>query len=123
MLLSHGRTNRRHPPTTDAAVARVTRAAGDRARLLADLEAEGLFVLEWTDEPGTRYPEHAHPGAETRVVLDGTMTVVADGTAHVLGPGDRIDLAPDEAHEAAVGPDGVRYLSGSPEPPGHRDER
>ena len=85
----------------------------DRKRLIRQLREEGLDVTEWSDEPDASYPEHAHAAREVRVVLQGTMTLVVNGVTHVLGPGDRLDLAPDEAHSAVIGPGGCTYLAGS----------
>lgn len=85
--------------------------AGGRAGAIAALDAEGLEVTEWHDDAGASYEEHHHPLAETRIVLDGTMTIVVSGHEHTLGPGDRIDLAPGEPHSAQVGPEGVHYLA------------
>lgn len=85
----------------------------DRRRLIAELRAEGLDVVEWTDEPGTSYPEHTHPAREVRIVLEGAMTITEGSREHRLGPGDRVDLEPNEAHSALVGPDGCTYLAGT----------
>ena len=84
----------------------------DRAGVIGALEAEGWSLSEWTDDPGASYPPHAHRSREVRVVLDGEMTLVVRGVVHELRAGDRLDIAPDEPHEATVGPDGVRYLAG-----------
>lgn len=84
-----------------------------RAEAIEALRAEGLDVTEWTDEPGARYPAHAHPQREVRVVLRGTMTITTPDGTRELGPGDRIDLAPHEEHSAVVGPDGCAYLAGT----------
>lgn len=90
----------------------------DRARAIRRLESRGLFVIEWTDSPGVVYPEHAHPSRELRLVLEGSMTLGTGARTHELGPGDRIELEPDEPHWARVGPDGVRYLAASDSHPG-----
>ena len=85
----------------------------DRNALIAALEAEDLRVTEWTDDAGTSYAPHAHEHIEVRVVLEGSMTIMADGHTHHLRPGDRIDLAPGQLHSARIGEGGVRYLAGS----------
>lgn len=77
------------------------------------LESECARVIEWRDGPGTTYEEHVHATREVRVVLEGTLTFSVDGVRYVLGPGDRIDLEPGEAHAATVGPNGARYLAGT----------
>ena len=85
----------------------------DRRDAIASLNAEGLFVTEWHDEPGASYEKHAHPHLEIRIVLEGRMTVHVGGVVYDLGPGDRIDLEPGQLHSAVVGADGVHYLAGT----------
>ena len=87
-------------------------SASDRRRLIDSLRSEGLDVTEWSDDPGTTYPEHSHEHREVRVVLTGEMTIRAAGRSFVLSPGDRIDLDAGEAHAACVGSAGVTYLAG-----------
>jgi hypothetical protein len=41
------------------------------------------------------------------------MTVTEGSREHRLGPGDRVDLEPNEPHSALVGPDGCTYLAGT----------
>jgi quercetin dioxygenase-like cupin family protein len=77
------------------------------------LTGEGLRVTEWTDDAGATYPEHAHAHREVRIVLSGRMTIDAGGKRYELGPGDRIDLEPEEIHRAIVGEQGVAYIAGS----------
>jgi len=84
----------------------------DAGRLVAALEAQGFDVTEWTDEPSTHYPAHAHPRDEVLVVLEGSIAMVVETVEHELGPGDRIELTAGAVHTADVGPDGVRYLVG-----------
>ena len=85
----------------------------DRVALIAALEAEDLLVTEWTDDAGASYEPHVHEHEEVRVVLEGSMVVIADGREHRLKAGDRIDLASGQLHSARVGENGVRYLAGS----------
>lgn len=85
----------------------------DRAAAVAALRGEGLRVTEWTDDPGTAYPEHDHEALEVRIVLEGTMTIWVGDRPHELGPGDRLDLPPGTPHRALVGPSGVRFLAGT----------
>ncbi len=86
---------------------------GDRDEFVRILRAEGLFVTEWVDEPGTSYPEHSHAFREVRLILEGTLTLVVGSAEVTLQPGDRIDLEPGEAHSARTGDGGVRYLAGT----------
>jgi quercetin dioxygenase-like cupin family protein len=76
------------------------------------LRDEGFVVTEWTDPPNAGYEAHTHRHREVRIVLAGEITFVAGGVRRTLGPGDRIDFQPDEAHAARVGPDGAPYLAG-----------
>jgi anti-sigma factor ChrR (cupin superfamily) len=89
----------------------VTRA--DRDALIRQLRDEGLDVIEWQDDPGTSYPEHAHATREVRVVLNGSMSITTGDRTVELGPGDRMELAPNQAHSAVVGPAGCTYLAGT----------
>lgn len=92
--------------------------AVDRTAVARELTDDGLDVLLWEDAPDVHYPEHAHPAREVRHVLAGTMTMGCSDETHELGPGDRIELEPNEGHWASVGPQGVTYLAGSSEPRG-----
>ena len=85
----------------------------DRTEAIDVLASEGLFVTEWSDDADAFYPSHVHEQREVRIVLEGTMTIRTPTAVHELGPGDRVDLAAGEQHEARVGPRGVRYLAGS----------
>ncbi len=59
----------------------------DRRRVIDDLQAEGLDVTEWTDEPGTHYTEHTHPRDEVLVVLaPGLETTVTRCFSSPIGP-------------------------------------
>lgn len=82
----------------------------DRARIIDGLRHEGLEVIEWTDDAGTHYAEHAHTGDEVVVVLSGEITFWISGAEHRLDPGDRLALAAGAMHTATVGPNGATYL-------------
>jgi mannose-6-phosphate isomerase-like protein (cupin superfamily) len=85
----------------------------DRRATIAALEAEGLCVTEWRDDPNTSYLAHSHPYREVRVVLEGSMTIAVAERAVDLRPGDRMDLDPGQEHSAVVGAAGVRYIAGT----------
>lgn len=85
----------------------------ERRRAIAELEAEGLDVTEWSDDASASYATHAHEHREVRIVLEGALTMIVDGNERELGPGDRMDLESGQEHAARVGPDGVRYLAGT----------
>lgn len=82
----------------------------DRARIIDGLRHEGFEVIEWTDDAGTHYAEHAHTSEEVLVVLSGEITFSLLGTEHRLGPGERLALAAGATHTATVGPNGATYL-------------
>ena len=83
-----------------------------RVDLIAELEADGMSVVEWTDDAGTDYPEHAHRRDEVIIVLAGEISMTVRGREHRLGPGDRLELGAGELHTANVGPSGATYLVG-----------
>ena len=68
-------------------------------------------MTEWSDPPDAIYESHAHPYPEVRVVLAGEITFVVGTETIRLGPGDRIDFAPGQAHAARVGAEGATYLA------------
>lgn len=82
----------------------------ERTRIIDGLRSEGFEVIEWTDDAGTHYPEHAHTGDEVLVVLSGQITMTLSGAERRLGPGDRLALTAGAMHTATVGPNGATYL-------------
>lgn len=82
-------------------------------RCIAQLEKEGLTsVYEWSDDPGTVYPEHQHLGKVTIFVTDGSMDFTLAGVTYSLVTGDRIDIPPHIPHSAFVGSQGVQFVVG-----------
>ena len=71
------------------------------------LEEEGMVTAWWSDIPGTHVATHAHDFLETRWVLSGFLRVMVEGATFELGPGDRLDLAPNIVHSADVAGDEV----------------
>lgn len=72
------------------------------ATLRQILQGEGMITAWWSDMPGSRSPEHAHPFSETRWVLSGFLRIALEGEVVELGPGDRIDLPPGTRHSTEV---------------------
>jgi len=78
------------------------------------LKREGMVTAWWSDIPGTRIAEHAHPFPEVRWVLSGFVRVSVGGESFELGPGDRLDLAPGTRHAfEVVGLSPTVYVTGS----------
>jgi quercetin dioxygenase-like cupin family protein len=71
-------------------------------KIRARLEQEGLYLSRFDMVPGDSYPDHAHPAAEIRWIVSGRMRVAIGKEEIVLGPGDRLDLAPNVVHAADV---------------------
>jgi quercetin dioxygenase-like cupin family protein len=71
-------------------------------KVRARLEQEGLFPSRFDMVPGDSYDDHAHPGAEIRWVVSGRMRIRIGNEEIVLGPGERLDLAPNVIHSADV---------------------
>ena len=76
------------------------------------LRAEGLDSYRWSNDPGDVYTAHTHPYHKVLYVVRGSITFAfpAAGRQVTLHPGDRLDLPPNTAHEAEVGPGGVVCL-------------
>lgn len=66
------------------------------------LEREGLTTAWWSETPGARIPEHAHPFSESRWIVSGYLRVAVQGEMIDLGPGDRLDLPADTPHALEV---------------------
>lgn len=94
--------------------ARFTRLAGpfDEGAVLAAFEREGLRPVRWTNGPGDTYAVHSHPYHKVLYCLAGSISfrVTADDVELELRPGDRLDIEPETAHSAVVGPAGVRCI-------------
>jgi len=82
------------------------------AALRRQLEAEGLHVTRWSNEPHAVYRLHDHPYHKVLVVSSGSLvfTVGSEQRPVAMRPGDRLELPPRTAHSAVVGPDGVACL-------------
>jgi quercetin dioxygenase-like cupin family protein len=80
--------------------------------LEARLVGEGLSASAWENGPGERYAAHQHGYDKVLVVAAGAIRFgLPDvGRDMELGVGDRLDLPAGTAHNAVVGPSGVRCL-------------
>jgi quercetin dioxygenase-like cupin family protein len=82
-------------------------------RCIAQLEKEGWrHIYEWSDAPGTVYPENAHADKVVIYVTEGSLQLEIQGQIHQLLTGDRFDVPPQTPHAAIVGPEGCQYVVG-----------
>ena len=80
------------------------------AAAAAVFAAEGLVAHTWSNGPGARYAEHAHPYHKVLVCIRGSITFHTVEGDIQLHPGDRLDLPPGLRHGATVGPAGVTCM-------------
>ncbi|MBP7741338.1 MAG: cupin domain-containing protein [Candidatus Pacebacteria bacterium] len=77
------------------------------------LAEEGFpHIYEWTDEPGTDYPAHAHKGKVSMYILSGGLTFWFGSEEVVLKERDRLDVPVGKEHTAKVGEAGCTFLVG-----------
>ncbi|HEY4520751.1 MAG TPA: cupin domain-containing protein [Candidatus Paceibacterota bacterium] len=77
------------------------------------LESEGFTnIYEWTDEPNTIYPEHAHKGRVAFYVIKGSILINLDSKEIVIREGERINIPVGVSHSGKVGPEGCTFLVG-----------
>ncbi len=82
-------------------------------RCIQTLEKEGWpHIYEWSDAPGTTYPEHQHQDKVVLFITEGSLELTMGGQTHELRPGDRLDIPPETPHLATVGPEGCQYVVG-----------
>ena len=76
------------------------------------MREQGMEPAAWSNLAGTRFDEHAHEYDKVIVVTEGSITfgMPGYGVGFILGPGERLDLPADVAHDALVGPKGVTCL-------------
>ena len=76
------------------------------------LAGEGLTASSWSNGPHDTYAAHAHAYDKVIVVADGSIIfgLPGEGRRIALDAGDRLDLPAGTAHDAVVGPAGVRCL-------------
>ena len=87
--------------------------AADPASIEARVRAEARDVYEWSNGPGDRYAEHAHPYVKLLYCMRGAIDfILADGRTVSLRAGDRLVLPAGTRHAAVVGPDGCACVEG-----------
>src|SRR5215213_10143918 len=76
------------------------------------LRNEGLDPYGWSNGPGDRYAAHDHAYDKVIAVERGSITfgLPTTGRSLTLHAGDRLELPAATAHDATVGPAGVRCL-------------
>ena len=85
--------------------------AGKLRQILID---EGYRVLQWSDEPGTKYGPHAHPEDQSHWILAGQLELRVGNEVYALRAGDRDFLPANTIHSAFVlGHEPVSYLIGA----------
>jgi len=62
--------------------------------------------------PGHTAPEHSHPFDVRALVLEGEITLTVDGKGTAYRAGDVFVMEGGCRHAEAIGPEGVRILSG-----------
>ncbi len=67
------------------------------------------IIYEWHDDAGIVYPEHAHQGRVSFLVIKGSITF-SGGIEKVVFAGERIDVPVGVIHSAIVGVDGCDYI-------------
>lgn len=72
--------------------------------------SEGLSPETWSNEPGYRYGEHAHPYHKVLFCVAGSITFHTPDGDVMMRPGERLDLPPGTPHSATVGPGGVTCM-------------
>jgi quercetin dioxygenase-like cupin family protein len=76
------------------------------------LKDEGFaHVYEWTDSPGTVYPEHAHKGKVSFYIVEGSVTF-SGGINKTVSVGERFDVPIGVPHSAIVGQEGCVFVVG-----------
>jgi mannose-6-phosphate isomerase-like protein (cupin superfamily) len=73
-------------------------------RLLRD---EGLAPRWWSNGPGDRYAAHSHAYHKVLYCARGSIRFDVGTQRIELSPGDRLEIPPNTAHSAVVGPAGV----------------
>jgi quercetin dioxygenase-like cupin family protein len=85
----------------------------DRTGFEAALARDGFTeVAERALPAGQTAPEHTHPFGVRALVLEGDITLTVEGRATTYRPGEVFTMDPNCPHAEAIGPQGVRYVSG-----------
>jgi quercetin dioxygenase-like cupin family protein len=73
-------------------------------------EADGCY--SWSNAPGDRYAEHAHPYEKLLYCVDGSITFTLRDGEIALAAGDRMVLPAGTPHGAVVGSRGCTCIEG-----------
>ncbi len=85
----------------------------NKEKLKKKLAEEGfLYVYEWRDRPGTKYPPHAHKGKVSFYLTAGCLTFDFSGEKIQVKKGERFDVPIGKTHSAEVDPAGCSYIVG-----------
>jgi len=86
-------------------------------RCIQTLEKEGWSsVYEWSEAPGTEYPEHSHQVHTAIIITEGSMSISMNGETKELQVGDRIEIPPHSVHSVVVGSAGCQFVVGERPP-------
>lgn len=82
-------------------------------RSIQSLEREGWrHIYEWSDTPGTEYPEDTHQDQVVIIVTEGSVAMCLRDQVTQLQAGDRLLIPPGVPHSAVVGPQGCQFVVG-----------
>jgi quercetin dioxygenase-like cupin family protein len=94
--------------------ARLMKAPRGRQRsktwIEARFEQERLQPYEWSNAPGDYFNWHTHKFVKVLYCLSGSIVFHTRDGDMLVEAGDRLEIDPDTAHAATVGPDGVTCL-------------
>jgi quercetin dioxygenase-like cupin family protein len=74
------------------------------------LAEQGMVPRWWGNAPGDVYGWHSHGYHKVLYCAEGSITFHTKDGDLELYPGDRLDVPPDVAHAATVGPRGCRCI-------------
>src|SRR5688572_10094983 len=76
------------------------------------VHGERQTMVRYVYEPGSIFPEHAHPEEQVTLVISGTIAFEIENTRLVLGPGQVAVIPSNVPHGASViGPDRVETFN------------
>jgi mannose-6-phosphate isomerase-like protein (cupin superfamily) len=91
-----------------------TEAGASRTDAEATFLAEGCSApSSWGNGPLETYGRHTHTYHKVLFCLSGSITFHTQDGDVELAAGDRLDLEPETAHSATVGPRGCRCIEAS----------
>src|SRR2546423_13234662 len=95
--------------------ANLTKASEPTAQqaILAAFAHEGLTPHRWSNGAHDRYAAHSHPYHKVLYCVRGSITfrIEDSGEEVELALGDRLDIQPQTAHSALVGPTGAECIA------------